>query len=317
MYYNSLLSGVSKIGMGCWAMANDQQWGTVDENELIATVHMALDIGINFFDTSENYGNGHSEEVLGRALSGRRQKAIVSTKVSGSNLLEKELPKALELSLNRLKTDYIDLYYIHWPNREIPFEETMTALNKLKLQGKIRAIGVSNFGERDLSEIVKFGRIDVNQLPYNLFWRMIENAIVEKCISENTGIVCYSPLAQGLLTGKFRKLEDIPASGVRLRTRLYKKESLELVFQILNEIEKISAETSVTIGQVSLAWLLSQPGVVSAIPGAKTRKQLTENVKALAVVLRSDQIMRLTHTSEQLKKYLGTDPDMWDKERYR
>jgi aryl-alcohol dehydrogenase-like predicted oxidoreductase len=307
---------VSKIGFGCWAMANDAQWGPIDEEEAIRAVHMAIAEGVNFFDTAEVYGNGHSEEVLGRALKGRRDQVLVATKVIPKHLDRDQVPKALEASLRRLGTDYVDLYQIHWPNRNIPFEETMEALCRLKAQGKIRTIGVSNFGVGDVTEIVRYGAVDSNQLPYSLFWRAIEASIVGSCLREDIGIICYSPLGQGLLTGKFKKRSDIP-EGNRTRTRLYADEALALAFPALEQLRALSERLHATMAQVSLAWLLAQPGVSTVIAGAKTRGQFADNVGAARLQLEEDDLNALGTLSQPLYDFLGDNPDMWGGRRYR
>ena len=307
---------VSVVGFGGWAFANNASWGAIDEEEAIRAVHLAIDEGVNLFDTAEGYGGGHSEEVLGRALKGKRDGVIVATKVGGGHLSSDQLPQALEASLQRLGTDYVDLYQIHWPSRNIPLEETMEGLSRLKEQGKIRSIGVSNFGVGDLTEIVQYGIVDCNQLPYNLFWRAIEATILDKCLSKGISIMCYSPLGQGLLTGKFRQRSDIPESN-RTHTRLYADEALALAFPALEQLKAISDRLGATMGQVSLAWLLAQPGVATVIPGAKTRKQFSDNVGAVRVQLEQTDLDALWDLSQPLYDFLGDDPDMWDGRRYR
>lgn len=307
---------VSVVGLGCWSFANDAQWGPVDEAEAVRTVHAALDGGVTLLDTAEGYGAGHSEAVLGRALKGRRGRAVVATKASGSHLSAKELPRALEASLRRLGTQYVDLYQVHWPSRGIPFEETMAQMNRLKEVGKIRSIGVSNFGVGDLREILRYGRVDCDQLPYNLFWRAIEACIVAACMDANVSIMCYSPLAQGLLTGKFERRADIPESN-RTGTRLYAEDALALAFVALGDVRGIARRLGITVGQLSLAWAMAQPGVAAVIPGAKTRRQLEENAGAADVVLEKSDLDALGALSRPLLNHLGDDPDLWDGHRYR
>lgn len=307
----------STIGYGCWSFANDKQWGNLDESEAIRAVHRALDLGVNHFDTAEGYGRGHSEELLGKALKGRRSEALICTKAGGSYHQADTMPDGLNASLKRLSTDYVDLYYLHWPNRNTPFAETMGALERLKEQGKIRAIGVSNFGPLDLADMLQHGTPAANQLPYNLFWRTIEFEIVPKCVEADIGIVCYSPLAQGLLTGRYRSKADIPSGTNRARTRLYQDEVLDVAFPALEELRKISDELGATPAQVSLAWLISKPGVTCVIPGARDRKQLENNVGAGELKLDQDMIKRLDELSQPLKDHFGPNPDMWSGTRYR
>lgn len=307
---------VPVVGMGCWSFAGDGSWGPVDDEEAVLTVREALDLGVRLFDTAEGYGRGRSEELLGRALGGRRKEALIATKASPPHLSEKELPRALEASLARLRTDYVDLYYMHWPSREVPFAETMGAMERLKEAGKVRSIGVSNFGAGDLDDLAKAGVPDADQLPYNLFWRAIESEILPKCRELGTGVVAYGPLAMGLLTGKFGGLEDVPDSN-RKRTRLYEPRALELAFKALGKLRETAGGTGVSLARLSLAWLIAQRGVTAVIPGAKNRKQLGENVGAAEVKLSDDVLEEMRALSEPLRSHLGPDPDLWGASRFR
>ena len=169
------------MALGCWPFAGGTVWGEQDEGESIATVHAALDAGINFFDTAEGYEEGHSERVLGRGLAGRRQQAVIASKVSPKNLTPEGIVAACEQSLENLQTDYIDLYQIHWPNHDIPIEMSWRALEDLLAAGKVRALGVANFASNDLAGLVAVGRPAANQLPYSLLWRAIEFEVLARC----------------------------------------------------------------------------------------------------------------------------------------
>lgn len=317
---------VSVVAMGCWAFAGGRVWGSQDEAESIATVKTALDAGVNFFDTAEGYGGGDSELVLGRALAGRRHEAVIATKVSRSNLSGGEVQQACERSLQRLKTDYIDLYQIHWPSRTVPLEETMEALEKLREQGKVRAIGVCNLGVEDLTDLLAIGWSETNQLPYSLLWRAIEYHIRQKCIDEGIGILCYSPLAQGLLTGKFSSLDEMPEG--RARTRHFSKDRPQArhgeagceaeVLVALEKIRRMSAQIHEPMAKVALAWLLHQPGVASVLAGARKPDQIRQTVQAADLELSSEMIGQLTAATDEVKHKLGPNPDMWQSEsRFR
>ena len=196
---------VSEFALGCWPFAGGSVWGTQDKSDSISTVHAALDNGINFFDTAEGYNDDyHSESILGEALVNRRNRSVIATKISPPNLLPQKIEEACNNSLKRLSTDYIDLYQIHWPNHDLNMEDSINELNKLVDKGKIRSLGVCNFGVDDLNEILNLGVFSTDQLPYNLLWRPIEEEILPECKKNNIGIICYSPLAQGLLTGRYR-----------------------------------------------------------------------------------------------------------------
>jgi myo-inositol catabolism protein IolS len=313
---------VSVVAMGCWALAGGRVWGPQIEADSIATVHAALDAGVNFFDTAEGYGGGDSEVVLGRALAGRRHEAVIATKVSRAHLSGDEVQQACERSLQRLQTDYIDVYQIHWPSRTVPLGETMEALEKLREQGKVRAIGVCNFGVQDLSHLLKIGWAETNQLPYNLLWRAIEYEIRQECVDEGIGILCYSPLAQGLLTGKFSSPDEVPEG--RARTRLFSGGRSQArhgeagcepeAFTAIEQIRRICDEIAQPMAKVALAWLLHQPGVTSVIAGARKPEQIRQTAQAVDLQLSSETISRLNEATEEVKQIVGHNPDMWQSE---
>jgi myo-inositol catabolism protein IolS len=313
---------VSVVAMGCWAIGGGQVWGPQEETESIATVRAALDAGVNFFDTAEGYADGSSEAVLGRALAGRRHEAVIATKVSRSHLSGDEVREACERSLRRLQTDTIDLYQIHWPSRTVPLDETMEALEKLREQGKVRAVGVCNSGVGDLSDLLKVGRTETNQLPYSLLWRAVEYQIRQQCVDAGIGILCYSPLAQGLLTGKFGSPDEVPAG--RARTRHFSKARPQVrhgeagceaeTFAAIEKIRHICDEIRQPMAQVALAWLLHQPGVTAVIAGARRPDQIRQTAQAANLELSPETVGELTEATEALKRILGPNPDMWQSE---
>jgi aryl-alcohol dehydrogenase-like predicted oxidoreductase len=307
------------VAMGCWAIAGGPTWGAQDEADSIATIHAALDAGVNFFDTAEGYGNGYSEEVLGRALKGRRREVVLATKVSRRNLAHDDVLAACEGSLRRLQTDVIDLYQIHWPSRNVPLEETLAALQKLRRQGKVRVIGVSNFGLGDLTGLLTVGRCETDQLPYSLLWRAIEYEIQPKCVEAGVSILCYSPLMQGLLTGKFASPDEVPEG--RARTRLFSGDrpgsrhgeaGCETeAFAAIEEIRRISEEIGEPMAKVAVAWLLHRPGVTAVIAGARQPDQIEETARAADLTLFAGVVDRLARATDALKRLLGPNPDIW------
>jgi len=314
---------VSRICMGCWAIAGDKVWGPQKDSDSIRTIYAALDIGINFFDTAELYGNGYSEEVLGKALSSvQREDLIIGTKVNLEHLSRPKLVRACEASLRRLRTDYIDIYHIHFPNPEIPISETLEALEKLKDEGKIRIMGVSNFGRKDLQELLIHGRPEVDQLPYNLLWRAIEYEILPFCVQNNIEITCYSPLNQGLLTGKFRSPDEVPVerartrhfSGKRPMARHGEEGAESETFATIKAIQHIAKEINIPMARIALTWLLTREGVISVIVGARNPEQVRENARAADLELPPDVIAKLTKATEKLKQKLGPTPDMYQSE---
>jgi myo-inositol catabolism protein IolS len=310
---------VSIYALGCWPFAGGSYWGDPDDAASIDTVHAALDAGINLFDTAEAYEKGHSERVLGQALVGRRDEAIITTKVAPNHLAAADVIAACEQSLKNLQTDYIDLYLIHWPNWNVPLAETIGALEQLKSQGKIRAIGVSNFAIRDLTDVLELHPVVTNQLPYSLLWRVIEREILPVCLDHNVGIMCYSPLAQGLLTGRYRDADEVPP-GIA-QTRLYASTRPqsghsepgceEEVFAALGGIRAVADELGQSMAAVALAWVRQQPGVATILIGARTPQELQMNLPALDVTLPDDVIQHLNALTDPVKEKLGHNPDMW------
>ncbi|MBZ0296929.1 MAG: aldo/keto reductase [Anaerolineae bacterium] len=317
---------VSTIAMGCWAIVGDSTWGEQDEAEALQTIRTALDLGINFFDTAEGYGGGYSEELLGRALGNRRSEAVIASKVSQSNLAPDEVRAACERSLKNLNSDYIDLYQIHWPSREVPFADTMAELEKLRDEGKIRVIGVSNFGIGDMTEMLEIGHFQSNQLPYSLLWRAIEFDIQPRCVAKHISILPYSPLQQGLLTGKFMTADEVPEgrartrhfSGERPQARHGEAGAESITFDAIQHILEVCEEIEQPMAQVALAWLLHQPGVTSVLAGARNIHQIQENAAAAEVELSEDVLQRMDAVTQPLKQKMGADPDMWSPDsRYR
>ena len=317
---------VSVVAMGCWSLAGDAAWGPQDDADSIATVHAALDAGINFFDTAEAYGDGRSETVLGKALQGRRQRAVIATKASARHLSSGGLQLACEQSLRRLGTDSIDLYQIHWPSRDVPIGETVEALEGLRRQGKVQAIGVCNFGLGDFSEFVEVGQCETNQLPYSLLWRGIEYGIKQRCEDGGAGILCYSPIAQGLLAGKFGSADEVPVG--RARTRHFSKNRRLTrhgedgcepeTFETIERVRDICIRIGAPMAEVALAWLLHQSGVTAVLAGARKPDQIWQNARASALHLQPEVVGELTLASEALKTALGTNLDQYQSDsRFR
>jgi len=307
---------VSRVAMGCWALAGDFTWGDQDEAQAVAAVHGALDAGINFFDTAEMYGDGLSEERLGKALKGQRHQAVIASKFSPEHNAPDQLRAACHRSLRLLRTDYLDLYQVHWANPEVPLADTWGELEQLREEGKVRAIGVCNLGPRDFSEVLCLGRPTTSQLPYNLLMRAIEFEILPRCREAGVGVLCYSPLLLGLLTGKFTAADQVPPSRARTRhfsstrphTRHGEPGCEAATFEAIERIRQISRELGRTMADVALAWLLHQPGVVSVLAGVRSPR---DNAAAAQLTLSSDVLGELTRATEPVKLALGPNADMW------
>ena len=308
---------ISALALGCWSFGGGGPWGEQDDRDSIKTVAAAFDVGINFFDTAEGYDR--SEEVLGRALAGRRHEAVLATKVSPNHLKGPDLIEACENSLRRLRTDCIDLYQIHWPNPEVPVDESLAAMQTLQTQGKVRVFGVSNFGVRDLTEALTTSRVETNQISYGLLWRAPEFEIAPLCRENDVGIICWGPLGEGMLSGKFADADEVPSS--RRATRYFSKERPEtghgeegceeLTFATIDRIRQISQELGQPMAAVSLAWLIHQPGVAAVLAGARSPQQIRENVLAGSLALAPEIVAALSAATEDLKQRLGPNQDMY------
>jgi aryl-alcohol dehydrogenase-like predicted oxidoreductase len=315
---------ITPILMGTW-QAGKSMWVGIEDAETIQAIRAAFDAGITTVDTAEVYGNGHSEQIVAQALSDVRDQVTYATKVFANHLKYDQVIEACEGSLKNLKTDYIDLYQIHWPsgvfNSEVvPIEETMSALNHLKEQGKIRAIGVSNFSRTQLEEASQYGRIDSLQPPYSLFWRQVEKDTRPYCVENNISILAYSSLAQGLLTGKFGREHKFEEGDNRAKNKLFKGENYERAQQALDQLRPIAERHQCSLAQLSLAWLIAQPqtnalalgGRVSAIAGARNADQAVSNAQTAEVKLSADDLQEIDAIARVVTDPLDDNPVMWD-----
>jgi aryl-alcohol dehydrogenase-like predicted oxidoreductase len=311
---------VSEFALGCWPFAGGKIWGGQDDDVSISTVHAALENGITFYDTAEGYDDdSHSEEVLGRALAGRRDEAVIATKISPPHLVPDLIEQTCNASLQKLQTDYVDLYQIHWPNHDVAVEDSIAALLRLRDLGKIRSIGVCNFGVKDLNGALESAEIVTNQLPYNLLWRPIEVEIQAMCLENNIGLICYSPLAQGLLTGRYQSADDVP-DGLS-RSRLFNnsrpltnhgEDGCETeAFLAIAEVIAIASEVGEHPAKVALAWVRSRLGITSLLVGARSPAELELNLPAFEYELPQGIIDRLSTATEPVKTKLGSNADMW------
>jgi aryl-alcohol dehydrogenase-like predicted oxidoreductase len=293
-------SKVSRITFGCWEMGGTQ-WEFTSDEVNTTLIHKALDHGITSFDTAEGYGDGHSEEVLGRALKGRRQDCFVATKVSPKNLRAADLRKSISASLKRLGMDYVDLYYIHWPNKDIPLEETMAEMLKIQQEGLIRCIGVSNFSASLLEEALKIGRIEAIQPEYSLLQRDIEDETLPLCQKQSISVMSYSSIAKGILTGAFHfGGAALKETDFRSPRRLFLPEHLEKEKELLNLMKEIADNLHITLSQLAIAWLFHQKGLTSALVGTQNETHLLENLRALDAAVSPGDIAALNRVSAKV-----------------
>ena len=319
---------VSVIAMGCWALAGDMTWGDQSDTDSIDAARAALDVGINFFDTAPGYGDGISEQRLGKGLRGVRDKAVVATKIAPDFMRPEGVVRCLERSLSWLGMDYVDLIQIHWPSREVPLEDTWSALEKLRDQGKVRAIGISNFGPLDLAALGKVGKATTNQVPYSMLARAVEYEIAPACAKANTGVLCYSPLLWGLLAGKYLHPDEVPIGRARSRhfsptrklTRHTEAGCEAETFEALGQIRRVAERLGLEMSELAVAWLLHQPAVTSVLTGIRKPAQAAANARAANVQLDAETLLELDVATQPVKQALGPNPDLWQSgaaSRYR
>ncbi len=305
---------ITPILMGTW-QAGKSMWVGIEDSETIKAIRAAFEAGITTIDTAEVYGQGHSEQIVAQAVSDVRDQVVYATKVFANHLKYDQVIEACDRSLNNLKTDYIDLYQIHWPSGSfkteiVPIEETMSALNELKQQGKIRAIGISNFSRAQLEEAAQYGRIDSLQPPYSLFWRQVEREAVPYCVENNISIIAYSPLAQGLLTGKFGPEHKFDPEDNRAKNKLFQGENYERAQQALAKLRPIAELHHASLGNLALAWLISQPQT-NAIVGARNAEQAVANAKAADIQLSPGELEEIDAIGRIVTDHLDQNPVMW------
>lgn len=306
---------ITPIVFGTW-QAGKSGWVGIEDAEVIKAMRAAYDAGITTYDTAEIYGDGYSEELVAQALHQVRDRIVYATKVFANHLAYQQVMDACEGSLKRLKTDYIDLYQIHWPagsfkSQVVPIAETMRALNDLKQQGKIRSIGVSNFSKDQLAEAAQYGQIDSSQPPYSLFWRQVEQDTLPYCVENDISIIAYSSLAQGLLTGKFAADHKFESGDIRAKNKLFQGEHLQRAQAALQQLRPIAERHHCTLAQLALSWLIAQPQT-SAIVGARNAEQAIQNAGAAEVTLMADELAAIDAIGRTVTDHLDDNPVMWN-----
>ncbi|MBK8504419.1 MAG: aldo/keto reductase [Saprospiraceae bacterium] len=286
---------LTTIGLGTWAMGGGEWkfgWGPQDDNASIRAIHKALDLGINWVDTAAIYGHGRSEQVVGEAIKGRRDAVLIATKCArvweegsieiGKSLKPASVRREVENSLRRLGTDVIDLYQIHWPEPDAEIEEGWQTMSDLVTEGKVRYVGVSNFSLEQLKRIQPIHPVASLQPPYSMLKRDVEVDILPYCQQNDIGVIAYSPMQAGLLTGKFDKdrAAQLPASDWRSRNPYFLEPQLSMNLETIAKLQSIASRIGISLANLSLAWVLRRPELTAAIVGARSPQQIEETARA-------------------------------------
>lgn len=298
---------VTRLCLGTWNMGGQAGWGPKDEDSAVALIRHALDGGCNFVDTARGYGRGKSEEVVGKAVAGRRDQVVIATKML--QCTAEEARANVEASLKALQTDYVDLYICHWPVPSMPMEPFFEEMVGQREAGNIRAIGVSNFNLEQIRVALAYGVVSL-QPPFSIVWRAPEG-VLQFCRDHNVAVTPYCPLAQGLLTGRYTRQKSDDRGGPRKHNLLFSDEMLPHSLGAAAQVDTVADRMGQTSAQVALAWALQTPGIKSVLVGASSSAQWDQNVGALGVALSEEDYQRLDAAGLEVWSRFAPEDAMW------
>jgi aryl-alcohol dehydrogenase-like predicted oxidoreductase len=298
-----LALGGSLFGAGVWDAARAA--------ERLATLDAALAAGINHFDTAAGYGDGVSEQILGKFIADQRDQVFVASKAASDEMSADRMLEAVDQSLARLQTDQIDLFYIHWPRAGKDARPLMEGLERARAQGKIRLVGVSNFDVEQMAQVAEVGRIDAHQLNYSLLWRFAEADVIPYCRAHGIALVTYASIAQGVLTGKFACDPGGQIDAFRAKTVHFDPAVWGHVYAAVEQMKQVAAEIDRPLTHLAIRWVLHQPGINSAVVSAKTPDQLGQNAAALAGDIPDTVFNALTTISDEAMQHIPATGNMY------
>jgi myo-inositol catabolism protein IolS len=304
----------SPIGFGGWSFGPDQWSGKEDDN-LLSAMKSSLERGITHFDTASNYGDGYSERLVGRFIAsnlGYRDRIFLASKYEADEINAPDILDAIDASCQRLQTDMIDLYYIHWPRAGKDLRPWMEGLETARQKGKIQAIGVSNFSIEDMEQVSQVGKIDAHQIPYNLIWRFAERGIIPYCVDHNIAVVTYSSIAHGILVGRYGRDVEFPPGDQRWNIVPLRKAVWPGVYESVEEMKAVAERAGRSLVHLALRWLLHQPGVTSVLAGARDARQAASNAQALDGEIADSMFEELSAISDRLMHQMPNTVNPYD-----
>lgn len=297
----------SPIGFGGYSFGPDQ-WSGKEDEHLLAAMQSALANGITHFDTATSYGNGHGERLIGQFMAAapdRRDQIFLASKYETDVVTRQEMLQAVDASRDRLQTDVIDLYYIHWPRTGKDMRPWMEALETARQQGKIRAIGVSNFSVEQMQQLAQVGRIDAQQIPYNLLWRFAEREIIPYCAANDIAVVTYSSIAHGILVGRFGRSVEFPVGDQRRDSIVLFRDGVwDHVYEAVEQMKQVADRAGRSLVHLAARWLLHNRGVTTVLVGARNARQADSNAQALDGDIDDAVFDQLTAISDRLLPHI-------------